>query len=94
MLWLSDWVNGGTIGWHPLLPGLTLTSLDTQLSNGGWAILFFAENRIVSTEKLAPFDPIQESNAEDALYRLGADAVIWSWYDDREWLIAVRGSLE
>ncbi len=86
-LWLSDWAAGAEQGWRFLANDDSLSSLEGVLSNGGWTLVFFDYQPSLSFDAL----PRIPNNAETALRllrELAATAVISSWCDDLEWLIA------
>jgi len=90
VLWLSPWTSEDRPGWRSLADGESLSSLNEELARGAWVLLFFARDPGAAFDAaLVPTVPADAASAAHALRRFGADAAIWSWYDDNEWLVAV-----
>ena len=90
ILWLSDWASDDRPGWQRLAEGESLSSLNDELARGAWALFFFERDPGTSFDAAsAPTAPADAASAVHALHRFGADAAIWSWYDDNEWLVAI-----
>jgi hypothetical protein len=71
MLWLSDWANSTTPGWQQLSVGDTLTSLESQLYCGAWALCFFKHDPGTSITGIQPTAPTKGHSAHDTLNMLG-----------------------
>jgi hypothetical protein len=88
-LWVSDWVSEVREGWH--FPGEkdSLSKLLADLQEGGWGLVLFGTGLPDSLPdlKCLPSDP---RDAVALLRSIGAGAAIFSWEDDREWMVAVR----
>lgn len=95
VLWLSPWASEERAGWRHLAAGEPFSSLEGELAGGAWAALFFERDPGASFDAaLVPAFPADAAAAAQALLRFGADAAIWSWYDDKEWLVAVSSRRE
>ena len=89
MLWLSDWAADDGPMWRSLTGVDALSEFDAELNVGGWALFFF-ENAYAAAEAQGTMPAAAEpDDAVRVLQQLRADAGIWSWYDDRDWLLAV-----
>lgn len=89
-LWMSDWASEERPGWR--IPGVreSISSIagEDELSNGGWALLFFDHDPgelVMHGLSCVPDGP---QLARRMLEDLSAGALISSWYDDKEWLLA------
>ena len=84
-LWFSDWNSAGE-GWRDLPAGTPLPERG-ELSEGGWVLLFFDHE----PQKPLPPVPAVPGDGEAAirlLHDLSAGALVASWVDDNEWLVA------
>jgi hypothetical protein len=91
VLWLSDWASEDRPGWRYLAEGELLWPPNEELASGAWVLFFFERDPGASFDAApVPTLPADAASAAHALRRFGADAAIWSWYDDNEWLIAVK----
>lgn len=87
-LWLSDWASEDSQGWRLFAYNEQLSPLDDEFSNGAWVLFFFETDPCSSFDiSLKPTWPANANAAARTLHDFGADAAIWSWYDDNEWLI-------
>ena len=64
----------------------TLMSTESELEIGGWGLFFFGED----PGQLPPLSglPTKAEQLLDLLQELRSSAVVVSWYDDSEWLVA------
>jgi hypothetical protein len=91
-LWLSDSADDSHGQWLAPPPEKTLAEAGgSGLAYGDWLLLFFTGEP--AAEALAP-SPTYPKTPADAMQQLdayGAAAAIWSWLDDADWLVAIRG---
>jgi hypothetical protein len=94
MLWLSDWAIDDGPTWRSLTRIDALSELEEELNLGGWALFFFASaSAAAAAQETAPVPVANDpQEASRVLQQLRAEVAIWSWYDDRDWLIAVAPS--
>jgi hypothetical protein len=87
-LWQSDSPEDDQGRWLPVAPAQTLASVGKGIAYGAWVLLFFEHDG--ADPGPPPAYPKNPLAARDALQVYGAAAAIWSWFDDVEWLVAVR----
>ncbi len=76
-------------GAHVLPPGPLARRCVSEMLEGHWALCFFAGPPDLTAVGQTIFPAPAEAEAQARLARLDADAAIWSWPDDLEWLVAV-----
>jgi hypothetical protein len=90
-LWFSDWNSAGA-GWRYFAVGAPLADMG-ELSEGGWLLLFFER------DPQRPLPPVSgiPADAEAAirlLHEFSAGALVASWVDDNEWLVATTRNVQ
>jgi hypothetical protein len=56
-----------------------------------WSVgaFFFRDTPDVAFQSMTPKEPENNIEAKRKVRSIGADAGIWSWYDNLEWLLAL-----
>jgi hypothetical protein len=88
LLWQSDSPEDDQGRWLSVASGQRLASVGKGVDYGAWVLLFFERDGAEPGPPAAY--PKTPHAALETLEIYGATAAIWSWFDDVEWLVAVR----
>ena len=84
--------TSGGAGFWLLSKATSLSLLLDGLDEGGWALFFFSKLPEDSL-KVPEFLCAKPEDVGSMLHATGAKAVILSWYDDIEWLVAFEPNM-